>query len=97
MGGEEEGAVGLVLTPATVGEVVADPLGVQAGPVITTELTRLVHLQVEAEGAALLPGVSAVAVNKPPAVEAEGEVVEAVLEHEDQEVASVGVVDDLPA
>ena len=46
---DEKGAVGLVSSILTVREVVTDQLGVNTGSVITTEMSRLLHLTVEVE------------------------------------------------
>ena len=46
---DEKGAVSLVSSILTVREVVTDQLGVNAGSVITAEMSRLLHLTVEVE------------------------------------------------
>ena len=46
---DEKGAVGLVSPILAVREVVTDQLGVNTGSVLTTEVSRLLHLTVEVE------------------------------------------------
>ena len=46
---DKKGAVGLISSILTVREVVTDQLGVNTGPVITAEVSRLLHFTVEVE------------------------------------------------
>ena len=46
---DEKGTVGLVSSILTVREVVTDQLGINTGSVLTTEVSRLLHLPVEVE------------------------------------------------
>ena len=47
---DDELAVSLVAPVLAVREVVADQLGVHAGPVVAAEVSGLLHVQVEVEG-----------------------------------------------
>ena len=91
-----ESAILLISPICAVREVVTDEVGLNTSSVITTEVPRLLHLQVKIEGPEPHTGICAVTVQKIPGMEAERKIIPVLSHHDGEDMRSVGDLNNFP-